>query len=1236
MNSMFKPYLPVDREGFVTIANPNQILDKEINLKPLIHCLKKADLHLDVRTNAEVIVLTDEENEHDSESNFTSNHDESNEYDWHSASSQMGIHPTTSSAHGQHVIETVSIDSPPPSSSTQQQDANERLALFDRSPSMTSLESCDLNLDTPDLLAATDRNVKHEMQLDAANEQEDDPQPSTSYAESLSSTSKETPSTSKEMVTAEGNANKTDTLTSLNESLFNRLVSDINSTHLSVPADVNISAESKLSDTSECDRPVIDNSAEAINSEEASKCDMSIENDPQIPIDNDAQSNSILPKSIDIVHSTTTTTTSSSSSTYINKNVDQTTADQPTSSVTHNDIDTVSNSGSGKMGNVAENDSTTQPMGPDQRICADTETNITSSDSPLNNHEETLQNIEEIVTDDLKGQEEMDTSGVANVELDDVDDGLGNEKPAVDGDNNNSDGSLLMEQQQASQEFLPAAESTASVCAETSLLSKSEQDVLFKDRDAAEMFNDLWSSNNGSQTNDDQPSSAKVAPASPAMIPKSPTTTSTPHSAHQSTSPLEFRGNGLDANARVKTYARRRQTTPRVIEMKTMSTQTTRAGPSPITTIIDDAGTGSQQKDKHLMTEKVDDELFLRDIFHTPPDVVASRLRSSPRIKSPIMYPAPSTPTVAPTVVATANVATFCNAAATSFTDDESTVLHTTVETTGNSTAAGATTTATSSMFGSTLETTVKRKRGRPRKYPLPEPGEAPPPKPPRQPRKPRKPRSPERDEDGEIIVFERMVLRERKPKPPPPPPPPVQTRRSRSKKRGRKPKNKEETTSTSPSKRKPAQPRQTKAATTRAARAAASAARAAVQKTTKQMAGDEKPRRGRPKRRNTIKMTIDAIFNAQSPQISAIQARRISHILGIPFSAPQLTTILKRRNYNKSVNASNSSQVRVNGQMNSTDPDAQATNATVNGDGSTTVASTSMPAPTSSTPSTILARKTYIKPDLSFSSLSNALRRMSRRISRRMSRRMSRRISFGTRRISFSSSMPRHPSVQMRPTNTRKNRKQSPQKSQSQQQRYEAIDIFDTSTKGKRGRKKGSKNSTPSKPRTPSKRKKEVASSHMMSINAWEQQQQQLQQQYHQQQQQQQLQQLQHQPLPQQLVQHHYHQHSNVEIFETIGDTIELVDLTEEIAPFELDATNEMQMQFQNIEPALSSTQHIHPHDSFMGASSNKFPDYSRLDDIETDATFTTDPDSAVEDADDSRTRKSKRSRKRPKILDL
>lgn len=110
------------------------------------------------------------------------------------------------------------------------------------------------------------------------------------------------------------------------------------------------------------------------------------------------------------------------------------------------------------------------------------------------------------------------------------------------------------------------------------------------------------------------------------------------------------------------------------------------------------------------------------------------------------------------------------------------------------------------------------------------------------------------------------------------------------------------------------------------------------------------------------------------------------------------------------------------------------------------------------------------------------------------------------------------------------------------------------------------------------------------------------------------------------------------MEIFETIGDTIELVDLTEEIAPFELDATNEMQMQFQNIEPALSSTQHIHPHDSFMGAGSNKFPDYSRLDDIETDATneFTTDPDSAVEDADDSRTRKSKRSRKRPKILDL
>lgn len=1196
MNSMFKSYLPVDNEGFVTIANPNQILDKEINLKPLIRSLKKADLHLDVRTNAEVIVLTDEENEQDSESNFTSNHDESNDYDWHSASSQMGIQPSASSTHGPNVIETVSIDSPPPSSSTRAKDT-ERLTLFDRSPSMTSLESCDLNLDAPDLLDSTDRNVKRELHADAVNE----PQ---SSSESLPSTSKEIPSTSKKMTTPGENGGNNDTLTSLNESLFNRLVSDINSTHLSVPADVNVSVESKISDSIESNRRIIDNSAEAINSEEASACDMSVENDPQLLADNDSQSNNIVPKSIDIVHSTTTTTTSSSS-TYIN-HVDQTAADQPTSSVSQIDIEAAA---------IATPTAAVGSYLAKQQ--SDTDTNITSSDSPLKNHEETLQNIEEIVIDDLKGQEAMDVGDSVNVELDDVNDDVENEKMATDGDKNNLDESV---QHQTSQEFLPAAESTASVCAETSLLSKSEQDVLFKDRDAAEMFNDLWSTNNGSQPSDDQLSASKVA-TPPAVIPKSPTTTSTPHHSHQSTSPLEFRGNGIDANARVKTYARRRQTTPRISEMKTMSTRTARASPSPITT-IDDKGNDSQQKDKHLMTEKVDDELFLRDIFHTPPEVAPSRLRSSPRIKSPIMYTASSTPTVS-----AAHVATSCSLAKTvSSTANDSTVLHTTVETTANSTA------ATSSMFGSTLDTPVKRGRGRPRKYPLPEAGSAPPPKPPRQSRQPRKPKSPERDEDGEVI-FERMVLRERKPKPPPPPPPPVQTRRSRSKtarKRGRPRKDE-----TSPSKNKqPAQPRQTKTATTRGARAA-------VQKTTKQMAAEEKARKGRQKRRNTIKMTIDAIFNAQSQQISAIQARRISHILGIPFSAPQLTTILKRRNYNKSVNVSNSSQIRLNGQMNTTDPDAQVNNANTNDTNNdttaTAAASTSMPAPTSNTPSTILARKTYIKPNLSFSSLSNALRRMSRRISRRMSRRMSRRISF-TRRISFSS-MPRHPSVQVRPTNTRKGRKQSPQKSQSQQQRYEAIDIFDTSTKSKRGRKKGSKNSTPSKPRSPSKRKKEVASSHMMSINAWELQQQQLQQQYQQQQQQQS--QMQQQPqASHQHVQHHYHQHSNVEIFETIGDTIELVDLTEEIAPFELDATNEMHMQFQNIEPTLSSTQrNIHPNDSsFMVVGSNKFPDYSRLDDIETDATneFTTDPESAVEDADDSRTRRSRRSRKRPKILDL
>lgn len=100
MNSLFKPYLPVDEEGFVTINNSNDILDKEYQLAPLIRCIKKAEERserLDILQNEEVIVLTDDENAsrdaaHDEEalsnqeSASQSHQDEvSNDFDWGSA-----------------------------------------------------------------------------------------------------------------------------------------------------------------------------------------------------------------------------------------------------------------------------------------------------------------------------------------------------------------------------------------------------------------------------------------------------------------------------------------------------------------------------------------------------------------------------------------------------------------------------------------------------------------------------------------------------------------------------------------------------------------------------------------------------------------------------------------------------------------------------------------------------------------------------------------------------------------------------------------------------------------------------------------------------------------------------------------------------------------------------------------------------------------------------------------------
>lgn len=405
------------------------------------------------------------------------------------------------------------------------------------------------------------------------------------------------------------------------------------------------------------------------------------------------------------------------------------------------------------------------------------------------------------------------------------------------------------------------------------------------------------------------------------------------------------------------------------------------------------------------------------------------------------------------------------------------------------------------------IGTAEKRKRGRPRKYPIG--STTPAPKTPKRPRRPRQPKLAKlQSETDDEPVIEKRVLRARKPKP-------------------------------------VSNPEQI------------------VHKIQKELVARPK----RTRRRNTIKMTIDAIFNTQSQKLRAIQARRISQILGIPLNSQKIATILKRHSYNKTINISttinsdlNGSSMlqtfknRSNGQINS--------NSTIN----------EMDSHQHSTSSTILARKTYIKPNITISSFSSSFSSAIRRLSF-SARRMSRRISISA-------------------TKRSNKRASSPRKPQTQQQRYTKIDIYDTSKK--RGRKKGTKDSAPRK--KPGRKKQAELKNNTSELNIME------------------------KPI--------------IDIGNKVNENIDIVDLTnnqsDEFAQFELNTTDEMQNQFANIHTELSSTHHIQSNQSI----SNIF------DTEETEFTneFTTDPDSTVDaDTDDNTyTRKSKRCRRRPKILDL
>lgn len=1086
MNSVFKPYLPVDGEGFVTIDNPDDILDKEYSIRALIKCIKKLEQQSEPRQSGnqksdEVIVLTDDEKDDDDDDDSYSNlgessatyshHDEmSNDFDWYSASSQH----EDQSVHSQTFVETVSLDSP--------QRARKKTSSF------SSLDSCDLNMDTTTTLS-TEQMDENAQLPDVAMQKPIHPNdlPSTS---GMSIQRSETQNT-------EMNG---DNISTLNDSVFDRLVKDINSTQVSIPSNGNNSADSKNIENGESSETV--ENIEIISSLGLCRIEALAAHSAKmdkLPVENN-QINGVMAHASDVPNSLTCPSNGESSMPHNNRSD---VALETPSGVINNHV---------KMPEEIES----------VKHC-DNDINVISSASPLKNHEETLKNIDEIVEDDLKNHEP--TPSTSNVVQKNAQEKFSREKiaspPSVFGvkdvemesikeNGNDSD----CAQDITPQDWVPAAESTTSIITETSLLSKSEQDVLFKDKDVPLLFTDLWS--NGPISEDDQKPEGQKSTRS------------------SSESPLTFIQNGIDPSLRMKTYSRRFRRG--FVETKTISTQTSSPPrcSSPVTTIDESC---NSKKDRYLLTDQEDDELFLRDIFSTTE--IPARPNASPRLRSPMFAsptPISSPPPVASTPVASTPFLTHpgmttCSIVLTplesmpAYTASASTssIFYSNLQSSANSTATGS------------AEVVVKRKRGRPRKYPLPEPGTTPiVPKPPRAPRQPRKPKSPK--VTPEVPVFEKRVLRERKPKPVPEPP----------KVRPR-----------SETKRKPrAEP--------------------------KRMPRSE-PKSNR-RRRNTIKM-IDAIFKQDAPELRAVHARRISNMLGIPLDSPKLAKILKRIDYNKSFNmsanlssANESSSMlqtfknRSNGQMNNTEP-----------------------ATRQDTPSTILARKTYIKPNLTFSSFKSALRR----------------ISYGARRLSFNSSM-------------RQNRAKSIRKTQTQ--RYSRIDIFDTSH-GKRGRKKGSKDTKPRK-----RRGKNTSSKIEPNITAEEK----------------------NLPIKNYSIKNISIKNNSmnnssmknisinnrikspiVEVSNQVNETIELVDLTKELAPFELEVSNEMEIPFTDRDNALSSTQIFYDDPDAVIIKEQIFS----ADDTETDITneFTTDPESTVEDdIDDSHTRKSKRRRKRPKILDL
>lgn len=837
-----------------------------------------------------------------------------------------------------------------------------------------------------------------------------------------------------EMNTAnELNGESNQNLSMLNDSIFNRLVNDINSTHLSIQTNGNTSSHTEIKQNgytnqmnesnklinNDCEVHRIDNSS--LNSDQTKK----------VPLQTNSSVN------VNEIESTHTVSCGDNGLNELSDNVDG----DVSSELRRNHIET-------RFSKKIDSNKNC-----DNNI-------IPTTSSTLKYHDETLKNIDEIVSDDLRRSKLDASSSNANLQ----------HKPGTSSKQVLSRASCSSQTSSAaandsqisddnSQDFLPAAESTVSAITETSLLSKSEQDVLFKDRASSELFSDLWNN-------------APIQGESKADEVKSPRLSIE--------SPLTFFRNGIDPNIELKTYSRNRK---RFVETKTISTQTS----SPCTSICSSPVMALDREitakitlprneaiysKKHLLTDKdEDDESFLRDIFNTPESRVQRSSGNTSRIQSPKTYLS-STP-----IQSTSH--------------SINKITETTNENTANVQDEANSTNASNSE-------PVKRKRGRPRKYPLPldSDGNAILPTPKSQ--KEKKPKIQNTELQDQSMLSERMCLRPRRPR--------IVHRKSIF---IEKPK--------------------------------------LVHRKSIYI---ERPKRvDILKRRRTRLMSIRLIKSFNMP------------------STPQQATILQRKNYNKTFNV-NRSQVydntfdnsknnssiysykyRTNGQMNNSE--------TLNN-----TADTSR--------STILQRRSYLKPNLTQSSMS-----------------------------SFSSSM-----YNASPIN---NRSFIIQRIQRYSRMVVNTTVTNQPTGKRRGRKKGSKNKVRKSYLDSADEQKDKSNdiqiesnTKLESNNTTEK--------------------VQKPPADNELKQ-------QIESIEAVNNE------RKPIQSHELNSSMEIRIHLTDIQSTLSATQNlVNESDIFA----NKHRNFSS-EDTETDMTneLTTDPESAVEDTDDS-TRKSKRCRKRPKILDL